>query len=192
MTEISPKKQQIYLEAARLFQHRGYAATSMRAIADAVDLEVSSLYSHIRSKEELLQEICFRVAGQFLDAINRIQRQWEDPKQQLEELLRFHIQIALEDPTSSTVFSDEWKHLRTEERGAFLELRRHYEQQFLAVIQSGQARGIFRAYPAPWIMHTLISSLTWLYRTRINREPNEQEQLIELLLAMNMHGIIKN
>lgn len=143
MTEISPKKQQIYLEAARLFHHRGYAATSMRAIADAVDLEVSSLYSHIRSKEELLHEICFRVAGQFLEAIRQIRQKWDDPRVQLEELLRFHLRLALEDPTSATVFSDEWKHLRTDELAVFLDQRKQYEQQFLGIIREGQAMGIF-------------------------------------------------
>ncbi|HPQ98548.1 MAG TPA: TetR family transcriptional regulator [Saprospiraceae bacterium] len=192
MTEISPKKQQIYLEAARLFHHRGYAATSMRAIADAVDLEVSSLYSHIRSKEELLHEICFRVAGQFLEAIRQIRQKWDDPRVQLEELLRFHLRLALEDPTSATVFSDEWKHLRTDELAVFLDQRKQYEQQFLGIIREGQATGIFRDQQANWIMHTMISSLSWLYRTRTNWKQGEQEQLMALLLTMNMNGIIKS
>ncbi|MCB0655638.1 MAG: TetR family transcriptional regulator [Saprospiraceae bacterium] len=192
MTEISAKKQRIYQEAARLFQDRGYAATSMRAIAGAVDLEVSSLYSHIRSKEELLQEICFRTAGQFMDAMQAIRRKWDNPVRQLEEIIRFHTRLALQDPTSATVFSDEWKHLGPEEVKSFVSMRRNYEQQFLEILVQGQRAGLIRDLPRHWIMHTIISGLAWLYRTQHPVPPDEQEHLIQTLLAMNLHGIIKS
>ncbi|MBK6904959.1 MAG: helix-turn-helix transcriptional regulator [Saprospirales bacterium] len=49
------KKQEIFEEAAKLFQEKGYGAASMRDLADRVQLKASSLYSHIRKKEEILQ-----------------------------------------------------------------------------------------------------------------------------------------
>jgi len=41
-------------EAARLFRERGYAATSMRDIAAAIDMLPGSLYYHFAAKEDLL------------------------------------------------------------------------------------------------------------------------------------------
>ena len=41
-------------EAARLFREKGYAATSMRDIATAVDMLPGSLYYHFAAKEDLL------------------------------------------------------------------------------------------------------------------------------------------
>jgi AcrR family transcriptional regulator len=41
-------------EAARLFREKGYAATSMRDIANAVDMLPGSLYYHFSAKEDLL------------------------------------------------------------------------------------------------------------------------------------------
>jgi TetR/AcrR family transcriptional regulator, cholesterol catabolism regulator len=64
---VSPTKHKIFEEAARLFQENGYLAASMRDLAQRVGLQVSSLYSHIGSKEELLQKICFDSARAYTE-----------------------------------------------------------------------------------------------------------------------------
>lgn len=51
------KRAQILAEAAKLFRHRGYAATTLRQIADAADLKAGSIYYHFSSKEEILGEV---------------------------------------------------------------------------------------------------------------------------------------
>jgi AcrR family transcriptional regulator len=43
--------------AASLFLSRGYAETSLRTIADAVDMRPASIYHHFASKDALLTEI---------------------------------------------------------------------------------------------------------------------------------------
>lgn len=47
-------------ESAGLFLRRGYNATSLREIADAVGVKAGSLYYHFASKEDLLVEILER------------------------------------------------------------------------------------------------------------------------------------
>lgn len=43
--------------AARLFRVQGYAATTLRQIADAAGIQAGSIYYHFESKDEILQEI---------------------------------------------------------------------------------------------------------------------------------------
>jgi len=50
-------RERILLEAARLFRHRGYAATSLRDIADAAGLKAGSIYYHFDSKEQIVNEV---------------------------------------------------------------------------------------------------------------------------------------
>ncbi|HYT25976.1 MAG TPA: helix-turn-helix domain-containing protein [Actinomycetota bacterium] len=47
---MRPRRRQIEEVASSLFSERGYAATSMRDIARALDLQGGSLYAHIPSK----------------------------------------------------------------------------------------------------------------------------------------------
>ncbi|MBB2203830.1 TetR/AcrR family transcriptional regulator [Gluconacetobacter takamatsuzukensis] len=51
------RRQEILEVAAQLFSERGYKATSIRQIADAVGMMAGSLYYHIQSKESLFVEI---------------------------------------------------------------------------------------------------------------------------------------
>lgn len=50
-------RDRILLRAAQLFLERGYAETSLRTIADAVDMRPASIYHHFESKDALLAEI---------------------------------------------------------------------------------------------------------------------------------------
>ena len=50
-------RDRILLHAAQLFLDSGYAETSLRTIAEAVDMRPASIYHHFESKDALLAEI---------------------------------------------------------------------------------------------------------------------------------------
>lgn len=50
-------RERILLEAARLFDHRGYAATTLREVAKAAEIKAGSIYYHFESKEQILDEV---------------------------------------------------------------------------------------------------------------------------------------
>ena len=64
-TETLTRKERIIQVAEKLFKEKGFMATSMRDIAGELNIEAASLYSHIKSKDEILETICFRMADQF-------------------------------------------------------------------------------------------------------------------------------
>ena len=55
--EATDTRERILLEAARLLRHHGYAATTLREIADAAGVKAGSIYYHFESKEEILGEV---------------------------------------------------------------------------------------------------------------------------------------
>jgi len=57
------KKDLIILKASGMIRERGFPATSMRDLAEVVGIEAASLYNHIQSKSEILQEIIYRTAN---------------------------------------------------------------------------------------------------------------------------------
>jgi TetR/AcrR family transcriptional regulator, cholesterol catabolism regulator len=161
------RKEAIYAAAARLFREKGYPATTMRELAAAVGLEASSLYAHIASKADLLEQICFSAARAFLSGIERVERDCADPLTQIREIIALHVHIALEDPTSQTVFNDEWRHLPAERLSEFLALRREYEKRFRAIITKGQQAGMIQPLDPDTVMLTLLAGLRWVHSGRL-------------------------
>ena len=56
-TTVETGRDRILREAAELFLARGYAETSLRTIAEAVEMQPASIYHHFDSKDALLTEI---------------------------------------------------------------------------------------------------------------------------------------
>ncbi len=66
------RRQQIDDVASALFRDRGYAGTSVRDIAQALNIQGGSLYAHVASKEDVLWSIVTRAADHFHDLVGPI------------------------------------------------------------------------------------------------------------------------
>ncbi len=88
-------RQEILRTAARLFQQRGYDATSMNDVAGALKLSKGGLYHHFQSKDEILFEIMDHAMEitqeRVINAVSGI----ADPEERLRSLIRRHIEVVL-------------------------------------------------------------------------------------------------
>ena len=69
MIETGARRREIDDVASELFHANGYAATSVRDIARALDIQGASLYAHVASKEDLLWSIVDRAAAAFSNSV---------------------------------------------------------------------------------------------------------------------------
>jgi AcrR family transcriptional regulator len=162
----SARKQRIFEAAATLFRDKGYNATSMRDLAMSVGVEPSSLYSHIKSKEELLSAICFECGQQFLDGVRTIISDNSPIEQKLRQLIFLHVKIAQDDITSMTVFNDEWRHITEPELSLFLQMRKNYEDDCMIIINMGIDEGVFRDIDPHVVLNAIINSTHWIQRSK--------------------------
>ena len=174
-TKTSKRKLEILATAAKLFRENGYLATSVRDIAYSVGMEPSSLYSHISSKEQLLVEICFNCADQFMDGIKAISSSDDSPETKIRNVIGLHLRIAEENPTSITVFSDDWIHLPSDKRAEFVGKQKSYESAMREIVAEGISKGIFANISAAVAVKTIISALRW---THYRRKPLTKEEKI--------------
>lgn len=181
--KISKRKRDILNAAARLFRYKGYAATTMRDLAEKVGLEVSSLYSHIKSKEEILTTLCFHCADLYSDGLQQILDIDTNAMQKLDAIMDLHINIAIDHPSSITVFNDEWKHLPSKELYIFLKMRKNYEKGIKVILLEGIKNNQFKEYPVDILMNTILSAMRWIYYS--NNEYSSVER-------SNVQSIVKN
>lgn len=187
--EKKTKKQQIYQEAAKLFREKGYKAASMRDLAQSVNLKASSLYSHIGSKEEILIKICFDNAEHFLEGMRRVEEMKASIPQKIKALLLLHVQTALEETTSATVFNDEWRHLSEPHLTEFVSLRKDYEHRFRKIIKQGVEKGEIKAYNTEILLYSLLNAAQWLHYWYKPSGKIQPKELKEDIIAMMMNGI---
>jgi TetR/AcrR family transcriptional regulator, cholesterol catabolism regulator len=93
-TAVDPK-QEILRTAARLFQQRGYDATSMNDVAAALKLSKGGLYHHFQSKDEILFEIMNHAMEITQERVLNPLQGIADPEERLRMLIRLHIEVVL-------------------------------------------------------------------------------------------------
>lgn len=157
------RKEQIFRTAAELFREKGYVASSMRDLAQKLGIEAASLYSHIRSKEEILRNLCFDMAGEFRKSLEEVEKQKLSASEKLRRGIIGHIQVMARDLTASAVFMNEHRHLSQPYLRDFLLLRINYINRFKAIIEDGVASGEFKEnIDKKLAVMTLFSSLNWM------------------------------
>ena len=156
------RKEQVIREAAELFRVKGYAATSMRDLANALGIEAASLYSHIKSKEEILQSLCFSMASEFRKSLEEVEKQNIPASEKLRRGVIGHIQVMARDLTVSAVFMNEHRYLSQPYLREFLLLRINYINRFKKIIEEGIRTKEFRKVDKKLAVMTLFSSLNWM------------------------------
>ena len=156
------RKQQIIEKATQLFQKQGYAATSMRDLAGYIGIEAASLYSHIKSKEEILQTICFQMANDFFQSLEKIELEKLSADEKLRKAVISHVEVLTKDSAASAVFFSEWRHLSESYLNDFLTMRNNYENKFIQILIDGHKEGIFKKMDAKFTVLALLSSINWM------------------------------
>jgi TetR/AcrR family transcriptional regulator, cholesterol catabolism regulator len=180
------RKDVIIAKAAKLFREKGFSATSMRDLAEHVGVEAASLYNHISSKAEILQEICFKVANNFLSHIEEVDAAHENSIGKVEAILRFHIKQMIDNYEEVYVSDREWKHLTDPYLSNMQGQRRAYRQRIASIIEQGIQRNEIKNIDAPTVvlimLHAVSGIESW-HRSKKKIEPNLlEENMVQILI----------
>ena len=183
---ISNTKEQIVASSQNMFRERGYTATSMRDIAKEVGVEPASIYSHFKSKDEILKHICFKIADEFFEMQEAILNSMSNPVEKLKALVAEHIKVIMRNLDAATVFFIEWSFLHEKDLKEFIKMRERYEQGFRDVINEGVTSGDFRMTDVNFTVRLLFSVMNGVhewYKTSGKVTPDEAaEKMSEFIL----------
>jgi AcrR family transcriptional regulator len=169
------RRREIEDVASELFREHGYAGTSVRDIARALDIQGASLYAHVTSKQDVLWSIVERTATRFEasadaaaaaatagpDAIDGV----APATTRLAGLVRAHVGVVTDDIGRASVFVHEWRSLTGDRRVQMARRRDAYERRFRTVISDGVLAGRFvpvdPTVAAAFLLTSLNGIATW-------------------------------
>ena len=187
----STKKDVIAQKASALFKSKGYSSTSMRELAEAVGVEAPSLYNHIGSKSELLQIICFKIANTFTTYLDNIENTPANTVNKIENIIRFHIQMMLNNFDEVFVANHEWKHLKEPYLSNFLNQRRGYEKRLVALVEAGiKSKELKDTNPYVSVL-TILSAVRGLEFWQRHRSNVGTRELEDDMVNHLLNGMIK-
>ncbi len=190
-SKSNTRKDVIIAKAARLFREKGYSATSMRDLAEHVGVEAASLYNHIKSKAEILQEICFKTANLFMNHITEVELSDQKSIAKVEAILRFHIRQIISHYEEVYVMDREWKHLTDPYLSNMQSQRRSYRQRIAAIIEEGIRKGEIKNIDAPTAVLIMLHAVSGIESWHRSIKRISAEQLEDNMVMILVEGLKK-
>lgn len=185
------RKDAIIQSAAALFRRKGFKASSMRELAEEIGVEAPSLYNHIGSKGELLQHICFKIAADFTQNLQLVEDPGHSVIQKIEQLIRFHIRIMLQEYDEVFVANHEWKHLEEPFLSEFLNQRKLYEKRMTELIKDGISKKELKDIHPHVAVLTILSAVRGIEFWQRHKKEITAKELEENMVDHLLNGLTK-
>ena len=136
----------------------------MRDLAEELDIKPASLYSHYKSKEDMLWEIAIRAKEAFFQKVLPLAVGEGKIEEKLQAMIHAHVGVIIENINASAIFFGEWKHLSDPRRSEFAAYQEAYEQAFHELVDEGISAGVFREQNTRFGVRSLLAGINWIHK----------------------------
>lgn len=180
--------------AAKLFRESGYAAVSLRSIADAADMKAGSVYYHFKSKEEIVLEVLdlgIERVHSAVDGVFSARDSFHSVSALIEGAITAHLKTLLEhtDYTSANVriYGQVPESIRIDA----LAVRRRYETLWDSILDYAAEKQVLKDSVNPrlfrlMLIGTLNATLEWF-----DPEKGSVDDLARSYSAILLNGIME-
>jgi len=148
--------------AIDLISAKGFAAVTLRDIAEHVGIQASSLYRYYPSKNELLTSIITAHLEELLSDWEAARPDGADAAAQLEAFIEFHVLYHSAKPKEVFIANMELRSLAPGDREKVVAMRRRYEAALQNILQAGIDEGVFSAPDVRVATFAILAMLTGL------------------------------
>ena len=136
------RAEEVLAAAAELVATRGFDATSMQDVADAVGLLKGSLYYYVSSKDELLLRIIEPGYHAAMDAIAEVLAAPADGTERIRMFVRAHCAFVMDNLTSFTVWMRDFEKLSEQRRAEISAVGDSYYASFRTLLSEAVEEGV--------------------------------------------------
>lgn len=181
----------IYRTAARVIHEKGYDATSLNEIADAVGITKGGLYHYIDGKKSLLFKIMSYAMDRLEAKVSRPVAEMADAEAQLRALLGWHAELIIDGGIELTILLDESAGLTTEDMHRITERRMNYYKFLRAILQRLQTEGKLHDLDITIATHSVIGQLQWLARWYVPGGRLSRDAVIAGFVQTALTGLLR-
>ena len=157
------KRERILEEAVKLFYERGFSGTTLDDIAGKLGVTKPFIYTHFRSKVELLEAICRPTIEMSLEAIARAAEQPGTPSARLYDGIVNFTKVVLQRQANIAVHFREEKHLSADGLAEINTLRKRFDRVLSELLEEGAGAGEFKVVDVRVAALAIGGMVSWAY-----------------------------
>lgn len=189
--ERSARSEEIRRTAARIFHEKGYDATSIQDIADAVGILKGSLYYYIDSKEDLLFDVIRSAHDRGLQDATTWGNSDAPPSEMLRAAIRQHVISNLSRLIEVGVFFHDFRSLSAERRTRIIADRDFYDSRLRQIVIDGQAAEEFDPGQDPkLVVLGMLGMMNWVYQWYSPDGPQSPEDIADSFADLILGGLV--
>ena len=168
--------------AGHLFHEKGYSATTIRDIADAVGMRSGSPFYHFKSKHDMLRAVVLEGMGAINAAVAQAARSGKSPRARFEGMLRAHLNelLGAEGRDFAATLLHESRHLNPDELAEVVTLKDDYEAMWQQVLDDLRQAGLI-ADDSRVVRLLLLGALNWTVQWYRPDGPDSIDQIARRL-----------
>jgi TetR/AcrR family transcriptional regulator, cholesterol catabolism regulator len=184
-----PREAELHRTATRLFRERGFHATSMQDLAEALGMNRGSLYHYIESKDDLLWAIVDDGFQTLEDRVLPLLDSEAPGTERLAAAIAAHLSVAAERRDELTLLHMERRALSPERRAEVIRRRDAYEAGFRRAIGDGVAAGELRPVDERLASIALLSICNWFTQWYRPDGPMTPDEIADVFTSLSFDGL---
>jgi len=181
---------EVYRTAAQIILRKGYDATSINDIANALGMTKAGLYHYINGKKELLFDI-MNFGLDELDAEVAVPASAiADPTARLRFIIASHAQLVTRGQGAITILVDEITALSPAQNRIITRRKREYFDSLRNVLNELKSAGKLQDVDTTAATFSLLGMISWLSRWFRQDGSLTQEQVAEQIVKIAFNGLM--
>ena len=184
------QREEILAAAAQIFRDKGYHATSMQDIAEAVHLQKGSLYHHIRSKEEILASLLDRALDLLILSMQEVMASPLSVEEKLRSAMRMYADNIAVHSDLAAVLLLEYRNLSPRLRARHMGRRDRFEALWRELLRQGMQQGVFRTSDEKLVALAILGVQNWMLTWYRAEGPLSAAELSNRFADLFLNGLL--
>ncbi|HEX3232446.1 MAG TPA: TetR/AcrR family transcriptional regulator [Pyrinomonadaceae bacterium] len=181
---------EVYRTAAQIILRKGYDATSINDIANALGMTKAGLYHYINGKKELLFDIMNFGLDQLEEEVVNPAHSIADPAARLRFIITSHARLVTRGDGAITVLVDEITALTPVQYRKITRRKRAHFDRLRAVLDTLKAEGMLQDVDTTVATFSLLGMIHWLSRWFRQDGALTEEQVAEEIARIALNGLL--